>query len=206
MQKVKHQIRVLEDSTGESTVDKEEICRTLNDYFQSVFVIEPQGPMPDFKPSTEVTCTTQLIARDEASLSKGEVPNNWKCSNVTPIFKKGSKLKTSNYRPISLTGISCEVMERFVRDKILNYCIINSLISKNQHGFVYKKLCMTNLLETLDLLTEAMFQGCAANVIFTDLAKAFNKVPRNRLLQTIQNYGIKEELHAWIKAWLSGRQ
>ena len=32
-----------------------------------------------------------------------EVPEDWKQANVTPIFKSGSKSKTSNYRPVSLT-------------------------------------------------------------------------------------------------------
>ncbi|XP_065662615.1 uncharacterized protein LOC136085254 [Hydra vulgaris] len=35
------------------------------------------------------------------SISMGDVPDLWKKSNVTPAFKKGSKLQPSKYRPIS---------------------------------------------------------------------------------------------------------
>ena len=37
------------------------------------------------------------------SLSRGEVPTDWRQANVIPIFKKGEKYLASNYRPVSLT-------------------------------------------------------------------------------------------------------
>ena len=40
-----------------------------------------------------------------------EVPEDWKQANVIPIFKSGSKSKTSNYRPVSLTSQICEIFE-----------------------------------------------------------------------------------------------
>ena len=36
------------------------------------------------------------------SLLSGKHPDMLKIAKIVPIFKKGSKLKTSNYRPISL--------------------------------------------------------------------------------------------------------
>ena len=38
------------------------------------------------------------------SISEGVVPQDWKIANVTPIFKKGTKLDSWNYRPVSLTS------------------------------------------------------------------------------------------------------
>jgi hypothetical protein len=35
------------------------------------------------------------------SMSKGEVPSNWREANATPIFKKGAKSSPGNYRPVS---------------------------------------------------------------------------------------------------------
>ena len=39
------------------------------------------------------------------SLSRGEVPSDWRQTNVIPVFKKGEKYLTSNYRPVSVTCI-----------------------------------------------------------------------------------------------------
>ena len=47
----------------------------------------------------------------DKSLMTGEVPKEWKEANVTPLFKKGSKLVRSNYRPVSLTSTVCKILE-----------------------------------------------------------------------------------------------
>ena len=39
------------------------------------------------------------------SLSRGEVPSDWRQANVIPFFKKDEKYLASNYRPVSLTCI-----------------------------------------------------------------------------------------------------
>ena len=48
------------------------------------------------------------------SLIEGQVPRQWKEANVSPIFKKGSRIDAANYRPVSLTSVVCKVMERLV--------------------------------------------------------------------------------------------
>ena len=42
----------------------------------------------------------------QASLDQGTVPVEWKHACVIPVYKKGDRGSTSNYRPISLTSIS----------------------------------------------------------------------------------------------------
>ena len=48
------------------------------------------------------------------SLCTGELPTDWTQANVAPIFKKGSKLQAVNYRPISLTCITCKLFEHII--------------------------------------------------------------------------------------------
>ena len=40
------------------------------------------------------------------------LPLPWKTSNVIPIFKKGARYDPLNYRPISLTAVTCKCLER----------------------------------------------------------------------------------------------
>ncbi|KFP08206.1 RNA-directed DNA polymerase from mobile element jockey, partial [Calypte anna] len=44
----------------------------------------------------------------------GEVPEDWRIANVTPVYKKGKKEDLGNYRPVSLTSIPGKVMEQLV--------------------------------------------------------------------------------------------
>ena len=43
----------------------------------------------------------------KASLHQQSLPDIWKRANVSPIYKKGDKTNPSNYRPVSLSCISC---------------------------------------------------------------------------------------------------
>ena len=40
----------------------------------------------------------------QRNLTLGEVPEDWKSANVTPIFKKGDRFKASNYRRIRVVS------------------------------------------------------------------------------------------------------
>jgi hypothetical protein len=62
-----------------------------------------------------------------------------------------------------------------------------------QHGFVPKKSCCSNLLETIDFISQAIEEiGCPIDVLFLDFAKAFDIVAHDKLSN-------------WIKAFLSNR-
>jgi len=62
---------------------------------------------------------------------------------VTPIFKKGTKLDSGNYRPVSLTSHIGKLLESLTRDAMINHLSQNRLINGSQHGFRHKKSCLT---------------------------------------------------------------
>ncbi len=48
--------------------------------------------------------------------------------------------------------------------------------------------------------------GKPIDVIFLDFAKAFDKVPRERLLEKLRAHRIRGRTLTWIKNWLTGRK
>ena len=139
------------------------------------------------------------------TLREGKVPDDWKRANVVPIFKAGSRAKAENYRPVSLTSQVCKMFETLVRDALVGYLEANDLIRASQHGFRKGRSCLTNLLRFLDEVTDGLDRGESVDVIFLDFAKAFDKVPHERLLRKMEAFGIGGEVLAWVREWLRDR-
>ena len=64
--------------------------------------------------------STPLAKWFNLSLEEGIVPSEWKEVNITPLFKKGSRNKPENYRPVSLTSVVCKLLETLIRDQWWN--------------------------------------------------------------------------------------
>jgi len=123
-------------------------------------------------------------------LTEGAVPNDWKRANVAPIYKKGRKSLAGNYKPVSLTSQCSKLLESIIRDAIVEHLETNSLLENSQHGFRKGRSCLTNMLIFLDKITSWIDQGETVDVVYLDFAKAFDKVPHQRLLLKLANHGI----------------
>ena len=88
----------------------------------------------------------------------------------------------------------------------MDHLVKNELISKQQHGFVNSKACVTNLLESSDFLTNSLARKRWVDLLFLDFEKAFDKVPHRRLLQKIEAYGVSGRILRWIGAFLNKRR
>ena len=140
------------------------------------------------------------------SLKLGQVPDEWKVANVVPIYKKGSKADPGNYRPVSLTSVCCKMLESILKQDIMDHLTRNRLIRNSQHGFMKNKSCTTNLLEFMEKVTDAADKGKAVDIVYLDFAKAFDKVPTERLLKKVKAHGIGGEVLEWIRQWLKDRR
>lgn len=140
------------------------------------------------------------------SMKMRQVPWEWKTANITAIFKKGDKSDPSNYRPVSLTSVLSKVMETIVRENIMKHMESNKLFSKRQYGFLPGRSTVLQLIQVLDMWTESVDKGCAVDVAYCDLRKAFDTVPHRRLLEKLRSYNITGELLDWMKSFLCGRK
>ena len=140
------------------------------------------------------------------SIEEGKLPQEWKEANVTAIFKAGSRKKAENYRPISITSICCRIMERLIRNVIVEHLESNNILSSQQHGFRQGFSCTTQLLECMEDWTQSIDEGKQVDVIYLDFKAAFDKVPHQRLLKKIWGYGIQGQVYKWIESFLSNRK
>jgi hypothetical protein len=64
----------------------------------------------------------------------------------------------------------------------------------------------TNMLVYMETLTKLMAEGHAVYVLYLDFAKAFDKVPHERLLMKCRGMGLDGKLLEWIRVWPSDRK
>ena len=162
----------------------------------------PDGINPQVLIETAEEICVPLKFIFQKSLDTGMVPHDWRTANITPVFKKGSKSEPGNYRPISLTSSICKVMERVLKGGIINHLDKNNLIRPSQHGFMHQKSCTTNLIEFFENVTKSIDESHAIDILYFDFAKAFDKVPHQRLLQKLKCLRLNENVVTWIANWL----
>ena len=122
------------------------------------------------------------------SLSSGTFPSIWKKSKVVPIYKNGNKNDVANYRPISILSAIPKFFEHLVVPFLSS--AFDSHFAPEQHGFVDNKSTVSNLATISHYISSVMDSGGQVDVIYTDFAKAFDKVPHKVLLNKLHDYGI----------------
>ena len=80
------------------------------------------------------------------------------------------------------------------------------MLCDNQHGFLYAKSCVTNLIETFDIITDALSEGWDVVTVFLDFSKAFDKVSHQLLLIKLKAYGFGDVVIDWVRAFLINRK
>ena len=142
----------------------------------------------------------------QLSMDQGEIPQDLKQALVVLIFKKGDKHQPSNYRPVSLTSITCKLLEHIININIMHHFDQHRVLCDNQQGFRKKRSCETQLLSTIQEIASSTAKGHQVDIILLDFAKPFDKVPNTRLLQKLDHYGVRRNVKRWIESFLSHRE
>jgi len=97
-------------------------------------------------------------------------------------------------------------MESIIRDSVTTHFKLNHLFSNKQFGFIKGLSTSLQLLKILDKWTELLENGGQIDVIYTDLEKAFDKIPHKRLISKLSTYGLNKDIISWIEAFLNNRK
>ena len=139
------------------------------------------------------------------SYESGILPEEWKRALVSPVYKKDDKSFPNNYRPISLTCISCKIMEHVLCSHLSNHLEINNILTPDQHGFRKGFSTETQLISVLDDWLSSLDKRIRTAVLLIDFSKAFDSVPHQRLILKLNYYGITGNSLSWIKNFLLDR-
>ena len=132
-------------------------------------------------------------------------PDIFKIAEVKSLFKGGDRRVKGNYRPISLLPLFSKLFEKVIATRLRSYLDANDILNCHQFGFrksYSAELAATNLNDVLLKNLDRKDITCA---IFLDLAKAFDSVNHQILLQKLEKYGIRGTALKFFESYLSNR-
>lgn len=144
-----------------------------------------------FLKGTKAYSSLFLLLIFQQSIDTGEIPDDWRIGKVVPIHKSGNSASPYNYRPISLTSISCKILEHILYSEIFHFLDSNSFFSYAQHGFRKTLSCETQLIAFTHKLHLILDCRSFADCIFLDFSKAFDKVCHKLLLSKLAQLNFK---------------
>ena len=156
------------------------------------------------------TCASQLAPAltniFQRSIDCGKLPSDWLNANVSPGYKKGDVHLPENYRPVSLTCVSCKILEYIICKHILDHLDRNNMLTSLNHGFRSGYSCETQLVTTVHDLLGKFDSGSQIDIIILDFSKAFDTVPHSTLLHKMKLYGVDGNINAWLCDFLTNRK
>lgn len=68
-------------------------------------------------------------------IKRGAYPDTLKKSLIRPIYKQGSHMDYTNYRPIAILSVVDKIVEKIIVGQISKFLERYNIISNSQHGF-----------------------------------------------------------------------
>lgn len=163
----------------------------------------PDGVHPLFIKKCSNSLAKPICYLFKKSLSEGYVPKIWKQAWITPIPKGKVSHEIEMYRPISKLCQFSKILEKIVKCQLFE--VVKNHITPHQHGFFKGRSVDSNLLIFTGEVLEAMESGHCVDVVYTDFAKAFDKICHSTLLYKLWRLGIHGDLFRWIKSYVEFR-
>ena len=97
-------------------------------------------------------------------------------------------------------------MEHIICSHMLKHFDKHNILTSLNHGFRSGYSTETQLLVTMQDLLQANDRNIQMVIAILDFSKAFDTVLQDRLLQKLEAYDIRGNLHKWLSSFLKDRQ
>ena len=171
---------------------------------------ENSGTGPDMLPARILKlCAKQfsgpVLQLTERILETGEWPSCWREHWIAPIYKRQAVYKPQNYRGVHLTAQLSKIVERLFLIMLMPHVSRFTLSGVNQFAYT-KERGARDVLVLLALRWVAVLnKGRKLAIYCSDVAGAFDRVSRERLMFKLEAKGIDPRIIKVIGSWLEPR-
>lgn len=134
----------------------------------------------------------------------GTIPKDWRKNIIVPLYKRGDKEKTGNYRGISLLCIAYKIYAEMIRDRIENEVKEKGMVSESQASFRRGRATIDNIIVLNHLMQREKRQGGKDGkvyMLFADIKAAFDNVERSTLWRELRRKVIKDLIRRMEKMY-----
>jgi len=137
-----------------------------------------------------------------------EMPAEWETGLLKILPKKGDKSLPGNYRGIMMLEVAYKIVALILHMRLTPICeSIDHLDHETQCGFRGERGCADAIFTLKQLIRKRREHGLETWVLFIDLVKAFDRVPREALLdpddgllwQVLLRYGVPPKLVSLLR-------
>ena len=100
-----------------------------------------------------------LVFLINQSLIEGVFPDELKLAKVIPVFKAGSSMELSKYRPISVLIFVSKVYEKLMYNSLVSYFDKYNILYQNQFGFRQRHSSHHALITLVNKITQSLDSG-----------------------------------------------
>ena len=145
-----------------------------------------------------------LIHLINLSICTGQFANVWKPQLIVPLHKKGDRMSTENYRPVSHLVELGKLVERAIFDQVVAHFMENELFHQNLHGSRKDHSTTTALIQVMDQLYKASEQEQLSAVLLLDQSAAYDLLDHGIFLEKLKAYNFDNISVSWFDSYLSG--
>lgn len=116
------------------------------------------------------------------------VTADWRDAVIVPIPKKGDLSLCDNWRRISLLDVMGKVFAKVVQGHLQD--VVEDVVSESQCGFRKERGCIDMIFCARQLVEKAREHDTSVYMLFVDLSKAYDSIPRQTLQLLLQKYGL----------------
>ena len=112
-------------------------------------------------------------------------PLSWMQSKLVNIFKKGSHKCCDNYRGINIINSLAKLYDYVLCNRLMKWFVPD----REQAGALPKHGCVEHIISLRLLMDFARRKKTKLYVVYVDFSKAYDKIPRRKLMQALKHLG-----------------
>ena len=135
---------------------------------------------------------------------EGRVPEEWRDAEMVPLPKKGDLSSCDNWRGISLLSVCGKAFARILSRRLR--LVAQRVLPESQCGFRPGRGTNDMVFTASQLAERAKEFGITLFLVFVDLRKAYDSVPREALWRVLLQFGVPVKLVSLIKGLHEGME